>query len=90
MSQIHSLGPGISREAQEQIFEKFRQLDGSVTREYGGTGLGLAISRDLAAMLGGRLNLQSEEGVGTEFTIDLPINGPEEAEYARLPLIEDQ
>jgi signal transduction histidine kinase len=87
---VRDTGPGISREAQEQIFEKFRQLDGSVTREYGGTGLGLAISRDLAAMLGGRLYLQSEEGVGTEFTIDLPINGPEEAEYARIPLTEDQ
>ncbi|MCH7873553.1 MAG: hypothetical protein IID33_17790, partial [Planctomycetes bacterium] len=82
--------PGISSEAQEQIFEKFRQLDGSVTREYGGTGLGLAISRDLAAMLGGRLTVQSEEGVGTEFTVDLPINGPEEAQYPRIPLTEDQ
>ncbi len=87
---VRDTGPGISEEAQEQIFEKFRQLDGSVTREYGGTGLGLAISRDLAAMLGGRLYLQSEEGVGTEFTVDLPINGPKEAEYPRIPLTEDQ
>ena len=87
---VRDTGPGISREAQEQIFEKFRQLDGSVTREYGGTGLGLAISRDLATMLGGRLTVQSEEGVGTEFTVDLPINGPEEAQYPRIPLTEDQ
>jgi signal transduction histidine kinase len=87
---VQDTGPGIKEEAQEEIFEKFRQLDGSVTREYGGTGLGLAISRELSAMLGGRLHLRSEEGVGTEFIVDLPINGPVEAESSGAPLAEDQ
>lgn len=83
---VKDTGPGIAKSAQSKIFEKFRQLDGSATREYGGTGLGLAISRDLAVMLGGSLTLDSDEGAGAEFTVTLPLTSPEEADLPRVPL----
>ena len=83
---VRDTGPGIPHNVQEHIFEKFRQLDGSVTREHGGSGLGLAISRDLAAMLGGNLRLNSDEGTGAEFVVTLPIKCPEEVQLPRLAL----
>jgi signal transduction histidine kinase len=73
-------GPGIAAEQQKLIFEKFNQVDASVTREHGGTGLGLAISRELVQILGGTISVQSEPGLGAEFTIRLPIESPERAE----------
>ncbi len=65
-------GPGIRPEHHEEIFEKFRQLDASVTREHSGTGLGLAISRELAAMLGARIELVSAAGKGACFSLLIP------------------
>jgi len=72
-------GPGIALEDQEHIFEKFRQLDSSVTREHSGTGLGLAISRELCIMLGGTMRLESQLGQGSRFIVDLPIECPAQA-----------
>jgi two-component system, NarL family, sensor histidine kinase BarA len=66
-------GPGIDPEKQALIFEKFRQLDGSVTREHSGSGLGLAISKDLTALLGGRIGVVSVPGQGASFWVVLPI-----------------
>jgi len=74
---IEDNGPGIAPEDQERIFEKFRQLDSSVTREHSGTGLGLAISRELCTMLGGTIRLESEVGQGARFIVELPIEAPE-------------
>ena len=70
---IADTGIGIRREDQEVIFEDFRQLDGSSTRQYGGTGVGLGLCKKLAAALGGELHLSSEVGVGSVFSLRLPF-----------------
>ena len=66
-------GPGIEPEKQEVIFEKFRQIDGSVTRQHSGTGLGLAISRELISLLGGTMGVDSVLGEGATFWVILPL-----------------
>lgn len=66
-------GPGIAEEDHPRVFEKFSQLDPSVTREHGGTGLGLTISKELAELLGGHIELTSEPGEGATFTLVIPL-----------------
>lgn len=66
-------GPGIAQEQQEVIFEKFRQIDGSVTRQHSGTGLGLAISKELISLLGGTIGVDSVPGAGAAFWVVLPL-----------------
>jgi signal transduction histidine kinase len=70
---VRDQGPGIEPKQQEMIFEKFRQIDGSVTREHGGTGLGLAISRELVTLLGGTIGVSSEPGRGAVFWVRIPL-----------------
>ncbi|MEP0844700.1 MAG: HAMP domain-containing histidine kinase [Phycisphaerae bacterium] len=76
---VEDNGPGIAPEDQQRIFEKFRQLDSSVTREHSGTGLGLAISRELCAMLGGSIRVDSAPGQGARLIVELPVESPETA-----------
>jgi PAS domain S-box-containing protein len=71
---VADTGIGIPQEAQESIFEAFRQLDGSHTRKVSGSGLGLSIVKELTHLMGGRIELTSEVGKGSVFTIVLPLH----------------
>jgi signal transduction histidine kinase len=70
---VADTGPGIPYDMQDVIFEKFRQIDASHTREHAGTGLGLAICRELAQMLSATVSFVSEPGRGATFFVDLPL-----------------
>jgi signal transduction histidine kinase len=70
---VTDTGIGIPTDKFEEVFESFRQVDAGTTRQFGGTGLGLTICRNLARALGGEISVDSVEGEGTSFTVDLPL-----------------
>lgn len=83
---VSDTGPGISEDQRDAVFEKFRQLDSSETREYEGTGLGLTITRELVQILGGTVRLESEVGQGSKFIVELPLTIDKPAERPRISL----
>lgn len=71
---VEDTGIGMSEHQLETIFERFSQADTSTTRKYGGTGLGMSITQSLVELMGGELLVQSKEGVGSIFTVRLPMS----------------
>ena len=74
---VSDTGIGMTPEQMGRIFEAFSQADASTTREYGGTGLGLSITKQFCEMLGGSIEVPSEPGRGSSFTVHLPARAPE-------------
>ncbi len=77
---VRDTGIGIPREKQSKILERFTQADSSTTRKYGGTGLGTTISKDFVEMMGGRMWLESETGVGSVFHFTVLLKTAESVE----------
>ncbi|HEU4340607.1 MAG TPA: ATP-binding protein, partial [Candidatus Binatia bacterium] len=73
MLAVSDTGIGMQREALETIFDEFRQAEKTTASKYGGTGLGLAIVKKFTNLMGGDINVESEFGKGSKFTITLPI-----------------
>ena len=70
---VNDTGIGIDQEHIQQIFDEFRQADGSSSRKYGGTGLGLAIAKKYTELLGGSIEVESKRGKGSKFVLSLPL-----------------
>ena len=71
---VQDTGVGIPQDAQQMVFDEFRQVDGSATRKYGGSGLGLTLSRRVARLLGGDIDIVSAVGEGSAFTFEVPLD----------------
>ena len=85
---VADTGVGFEAGQKAHIFGRFHQADGSITRRFGGTGLGLTISRELAELMGGDLDCDSEPGVGSRFWFEIPLP-PAEAERTAIPPVSE-
>ncbi|PIK97598.1 response regulator [Synechococcus sp. 63AY4M1] len=82
---VRDTGIGIPKEAQAKLFQPFTQVDASTTRKYGGTGLGLAICKQLTELMGGKIFLESEEGRGSTFSVELTLERQPYAQQLAQP-----
>lgn len=82
---VRDTGIGIAEDAQARIFHPFAQAGVGITRQFGGTGLGLALTRRLCEAMHGQLRLETQEGFGSTFCIDLPLPG--QSSNKQLPLL---
>ncbi len=73
---VKDTGLGMRKDDLKKIFERFMQTTQTITQGYGGTGLGLAISKNLVEMMNGKIRVESEKGVGSEFSFILPLTDP--------------
>lgn len=80
---ITDTGIGMSEKAQQNIFDHFTQADASITRRFGGTGLGTTIAKELTELMGGSIRLQSTEGEGSTFTVNIPFDKQREKQEPR-------
>jgi signal transduction histidine kinase len=85
---VEDTGIGIAPEHRDAIFESFTQADASTTRRFGGTGLGLTIARRFVRAMGGEILLDSAEGIGSRFSIRLPMQIPAESPPARISALQ--
>jgi signal transduction histidine kinase/CheY-like chemotaxis protein len=82
---VRDTGIGIAEDAQTRIFHPFAQAEVGITRQFGGTGLGLALTRRLCEAMHGKLSLETQEGFGSTFSVDLPLPG--QTNTRPLPLL---
>ena len=83
MFEVEDTGIGIAADRLERIFDPFAQADASMSRRFGGTGLGTTISRQLVELMGGRIRVESELGVGSRFIVELPLSAGQGIERPR-------
>ncbi len=83
---VRDTGIGIPRDRMDRLFTSFSQVDASTTRRFGGTGLGLAISKRLVDLMGGSISVESQQGIGTTFSIALPVTPAEVP--SQIPIVE--
>jgi len=85
---VADTGIGMSADGKARLFERFAQADGSITRRFGGTGLGLSISRNLVGLMGGQIEVSSEENVGSTFTVTFDFPAAELPAAAPATLVD--
>lgn len=83
--EVADTGIGIPEDQRSLLFQMFRQLESTYTRQYGGTGLGLALTKQLVELHGGLIKVDSEVGVGSKFTVRLPCHRPTVVESPPTP-----
>ncbi len=85
---VEDTGIGIPPDKLDFIFDKFSQVEGTTTRKFGGSGLGLAISKGLVSLMGGSIDVSSQQGKGSKFSLEIPLS-PAQDESRKPPSVSD-